>query len=691
MGIGFAFVKGLVQGANDFQAAKAEERAQKAADEKERLDSLGKRVFEAIEAGTLDPAKAATFFDLDKDQQTYASLAGMMVQAQDIASTTQVGSLAMPWNHSDITFDKGRPDLEITSLERHLSEPKNMLAMINEAKVNSEAVYNYFNRTNLGYHDFVAATRSVRAEGPGTEIKQLAVPSMENFPNFMKVFDTLNAAKNNSSAIAADSDKVISDVTEGKGVPTDSVVVKIGTRESINNDLETIIVADAVVMPLNTDDSNIKVTSDDFNLFATTVGQGRYESGSHMMLDTDFITSITLSSDPKVQFKSLRDAASLTRYSPQDLDTPNAVPTNNKTEMGVRLEAISGSNRNNFYSGDIGASVRAMVPHVYIPPEPVSGLLAQSMTGAQLLESKNIDSKVITEGYTAASDAELMIIELNKLEASLLTTPGFVRGLQKTLSGIVSEGGTLDQIFGVTAGFEDENSQFTTNLKEGISMGEKTTPDSLKRIALSNGIGEGSFESTVGRIDTLRINLAMKIARAADPAGRLSNQDFDNALKTLGDSGFFQTKDRQMAGLNQTLRHMTRKRESLEPYYKLLSKETVTIEDRKQLIAFSRVRNLQDHMSRLRGQSADGTVPEAPGDKDPLVKPNAIVPPDNWKGINPIVLPDEEGGPDKDYVFSIGGEGVPMGWYQEQEDGTLIPATPEQSAAIANIQAEEED
>lgn len=585
---------------------------------------------------------------------------------QDAKETRVVGGVILPWNNSGVTFEKGRPDLEMNNLNNWLSIPANRTTVVDAIKKDPQGAGrewgNYLNSAHINYTAYVHENRSARKAGPGTEITKGAIPNFNNVPYFNDLFSVFNQDTGVSSRDII-LDGVLDRATGGKGVPQNSIAVAIPDSPT-------------------TSTTAIKALKDDkeaelVNTFATKQG---YKSASHMMLDTNFISSRTMSKNPQTQVESVINASYLAPYKPESLDRTFATPTNDIIGMGIVLERVGGENEKNFYIGNLGAQVRAMYPHVEIEKEPDTGLETSQPSGSEVLSSKGYKPSELMGTYNATKDAADLMERLFQYEVRLDTTSGIVRSIQSGISGLVSEGGTIDQIFGFTEKIEGTES-FTTNLKEGVSLGEATTSDSLRRIALANGY---SLEGTLGRVQTLRINLAMKLARAADPSGRLSNQDFDNALKLLGDAGFFGgSKTRQLAGLQETLNVLVKKQADMQPLAELVDKEKVDIDDRKMLVALARVQKVRETMKNQRALSARGIVPPLPevrkegapevGAADVLKGPQVIPVPEGFKPTIKDTITIEGQGT-KNMVFSPGRPGnPPLGWYVQTPDG-LIPA-----------------
>jgi hypothetical protein len=105
-------------------------------------------------------------------------------------------------------------------------------------------------------------------------------------------------------------------------------------------------------------------------------------------------------------------------------------------------------------------------------------------------------------------------------------TTGFVRLVQTFGIRIFGEGGAIDQVFG------DDLKKAEGGFKKG------TTVESLQAIAKSKGFFSKERGMAAAKAEAAQVALAIAMARAADPAGRLSNQDFEVQLARLGAAGF---------------------------------------------------------------------------------------------------------------------------------------------------------
>ena len=577
---------------------------------------------------------------------TPEDLTGLKYPMDAVDNTTLVAGIPLPWNHSSKTFKDGRADLEMNDFNSWASQPKNLAAIAEAAEdpTNLRLWNEYIHKTRTDYTNRVLQTQSARAAGPGTAITVPAYPDFTNLQGFNAAADLLASLQPDSLATSKANiqyvvDQNVSYLNQDKTHVLYAHGNQGGTFKVAQKKVENI---------------------DNLNAFANA---NNYESPSHMMLDRSFVNANTLSEDPAVQFQSLTNAAKLQPFYPKSLDEVFANTTDQKTQMGLVLEQVGGATKDRFYIGDMGAQVRAMVPHVDLKVLPSTGLLGVEISGAKFMTELGHKPSELSANFNAQVEAETLMNRLFSVEAITETTPGLIRDIQSGISGLVSDGGTLDQIFGFTDEIVAGSESYTTNLDTESG----TTAKSLRAIAEARlGV---SLESRLGVIKTLQINLAMKLARAADPSGRLSNQDFDNALKLLGVDGLFSgSKVRQLSALSETLNAVTKKRMSLEPLAKLVNKSAINDKDRKSLIAYERVKRINRHMSLQRGLAFRGLGDAVPDQKvegsSPLPEgPKALAIPENFAPIQELK--------DKNttFVFSRGDEGVPLGWYEKTLDG----------------------
>ena len=71
--------------------------------------------------------------------------------------------------------------------------------------------------------------------------------------------------------------------------------------------------------------------------------------------------------------------------------------------------------------------------------------------------------------------------------------------------------------------------------------------EGLTQRALNRATQDGKVDGIIGELQAMRISLAFMMARAADPSGRLSNQDIEQQFVKLG--GNFTTEEGALRGI----------------------------------------------------------------------------------------------------------------------------------------------
>ena len=158
-------------------------------------------------------------------------------------------------------------------------------------------------------------------------------------------------------------------------------------------------------------------------------------------------------------------------------------------------------------------------------------LVSKVKTNQFVQDVFKIDPTKFQEGLTAQRQALDMLDQLARAEvqAAEETGSGFVRAATVTLKRL---GIQISQAPGAFSNLFADNSQVFTNLDENTTQGDlQAVVEKLN----SQGVTNIDLEN-ITETEALRLALAAKMARAVDPSGRLSNQDFEIQLRRLGAS-----------------------------------------------------------------------------------------------------------------------------------------------------------
>ncbi len=235
-------------------------------------------------------------------------------------------------------------------------------------------------------------------------------------------------------------------------------------------------------------------------------------------------------------------------------------PINQTTDDVIKIVGYMNSS-SNFDQSDPAEKIKALAMVQTIDP---ADLLSQQYAKFSTYDFKDDDisdarNKVFKrytdvsiedfqKRFKANSDVVLKLDSFVKNELKEDTSAGGItRGIKKVLGGITAPSGQFQQVFDFFTGGAGNLSG--GDLKKG------TTFQTLKAI-VEKVKSKGGLESELAFIqqnEALMIVLAANMARALDPAGRLSNQDFEVQLTRLGASKWFGTKKGSLAALESVV------------------------------------------------------------------------------------------------------------------------------------------
>jgi len=217
----------------------------------------------------------------------------------------------------------------------------------------------------------------------------------------------------------------------------------------------------------------------------------------------------------------------------------------NLTGGGSEAMRVSlGNDLKEDFGGDPYLEAQALLPLVTIREDNKNaaakrkGYVVQLAPPEDYFERNKLNRSKIMDQYQASNTA---LAQLRKLQGFLtddMTPTGLKAAVQDAGFAIAGDSGQIDQFFG--------------NLEEG------TTSQNLIQGAIDKGFLSKDVATNLSTIDSLKLSLAAQMARAVDPSGRLSNQDFEIQLRRLGQSGLFVSKVQAGASLNQVIEDFQR-------------------------------------------------------------------------------------------------------------------------------------
>ena len=208
------------------------------------------------------------------------------------------------------------------------------------------------------------------------------------------------------------------------------------------------------------------------------------------------------------------------------------------------------------FGGDHRAAIQAYAPLIKLKEDSVpvvAGIQKRTVRKPpeDYFKGNGLKRAKVIDQYEANQTALRQLTKLNELLAKNNTPTGLRAAMQDVGFGIFGEGGQLSQFFG---SFETE---------------EGTDAETLSEVAVRAGFLSKDAATNLSIIDSLKLSLAAQMARAVDPSGRLSNQDFEIQLRRLGQTGLFTSKPQVTAGLSQVIEDFETNSRRLQVLYEV--------------------------------------------------------------------------------------------------------------------------
>ena len=311
---------------------------------------------------------------------------------------------------------------------------------------------------------------------------------------------------------------------------------------------------------------------------------------------------ISYSNNRSKQIESIKNAARL--HSMDVLDLQNSVPNteilNKVSQELYNIGVGSGDGTEINLNSQLSAVYSLFAANPALYPE-IANIVSKE-TGSDFVGAAKAEK--IEKVYKAAEKVVKMGEVLREVRGDIGAS-GVMRSIKEAVSGVFSQNGTLAQISNFTIG--------QGNLKENTD-GSMTTTKQLQDTFASYSEKMGyNLEGAIGQARVLEFNLAVQIARANDPNGRLSNQDFEMALQSIGSTGFFSSTTRDFSALDTTIDIYREKRNDLEQLNNIASKSLVTRKDKLTLLAYDIVNKANEHNKNVgRSKTTKGLGSPAP-------------------------------------------------------------------------------
>jgi hypothetical protein len=571
MGFGTALALGFIQQTNKNMAEKraAEAEAAKAGKEAEinRREGISSLVSTLVQKEMLDPTKAA--------QLTYSNTQGLVTMSDvysavnvmdDVENSTILSpNLKLPFT-IDIT-DGGKTQDTLLNFDSTLAG-QNFDILIQGLEQDQIArdklesiTRSVFTNQNTYYHKLNSF------DGTGNFLENKYYDYSKGAPNFKRLTDYFGIT---GTSRYDDVPEMVStsELTSGRPLGDNEFVVKVGD-DSTTAPVTFKNLAGEYGVPTERLTNGLEVIADiqDMN------------GPQHVIYNAQELSY----GDQTVAYDVANTARAAILASTGAQNLPNLNIQEDQVTMDKVTKVVSkfgGGTPENNYSDenvfDVKQSIFAITKiesqYETAPPSTMTGI-----SGSDYAISKKINISEFTNQYSATQETVKMLKQLRALY-EVQDETGLYLTLKRFGIGVVVQAKQFSTMF------NDPNSDLLNkNLKE------KTTMGSLQKV-LENLKYDIKNLST---IDALKISLAAKMARAIDPSGRLSNQDFEVQLQLLGDSGFFDLgKTGRQGKLDQLIKEFSSREKDMTDTNDIINKQEITAEDRRWLTATASYRKI---------------------------------------------------------------------------------------------------
>jgi hypothetical protein len=567
MGFGISLATGFLQGTVDA----AREKKQDELLEQERQDALaataGSQFFDAVAAG-FDP-KSEFMQNLGKqafgDKYDFSTVGNIIA---DVDGTTALGSYKLPFETQLGKFDDAQNTL--FQYETWLSENadtlrQDMMNNPNLARVVRGYTERVFSANNMFYFKEMSGKND---DGLVTKpaYRRYDEGGTNNFNSLLKDFGIIGKSKFRPAATYAGQDEL---------APNSFLYPETQGKDG----------GQAKIMNYGGLKTEYGVPKEGYESVAAIHGM---ENPDQLWTNTDHLLYGT---NEGMQIKTISDGAKLAAANAGDLLLLEGGASRTTLDNTVQtLNAIGGD------TNDIGAMRRAA--YVIIPADPEFETAPPSaqtfISGSEYMEGKGFKVGDFREQQTANNEAVEMLLELQQLQAEYGRT-GIAAKIDKFALGLVGQGKQLAEMFGGGSEYAD--------FGEGLVTEDGTSRGSLMAVAKDYV----TDIEKLSKMDALRLTLAAKMARAVDPSGRLSDQDFKIQLERLGGTGWFTDTKGELAKLGTVISEFKKRQEEMNTIGSVISKANITVEDRRFLKATTLVNTAQRHERKMRAEGRDTT------------------------------------------------------------------------------------
>lgn len=588
MGIGIAFATGFLKGHTDYtkeQAALAQKEKEAQAEKnkmffEQGMDIIGtKELSEGQYNLGLKMIEASGFKGLD--------LAGISNTLATAGDTTRLGSVILPFEENLTSY--GNATQTLYNFESWLTSNGDKLAadMAQDANLVRDVrsfAARVFAANNTYYFKELSGTND-KGVVTAPAYRDYDVEGTKNFYRLLTGLGILGKSKFRPGATYAGEDEL----------PANSFLYPM--KQGQDGGQAAVVSYDDLQMAYGVPEEG----------FAAVANQHGMEDTSQLWTNTDYLL---YSSDEGMQIDTIANGAKLLAANAPDLLLLEGAASESTLNNTVQVfNAIGGSN------GDIGAMRRAA--YTIVRPDPTFETAPPStqtfVSGSKFMKDRGYKIDEFRTQQTANDESVEMLLELRRIQAEYGRS-GLVMKLERFGLGVIGQGKQLVDLFGGGPEYADFGADLDTD--------SNTTRASLMAIA-QESLGIDNI-TAISKMDALRLTLAAKMARAVDPSGRLSDQDFKIQLDRLGGTRWFSNTEGELDKLDTVIEEFQNRQREMKTIGNVIAKENITVEDRRFLKATRMVNVALRHAKKMRTQGGGTDTAGADAGKDPEPAPGVL-------------------------------------------------------------------
>jgi hypothetical protein len=599
------FLMGVAQGFMEGKVERAKFDRETEAAENERRDELAKEAAKgfadlAAKEGTTPELLRwyANTFGVDTTGVDFAEMVNMV---EDTANTTRLGQIKLPFT---VDFgDEKSVFNAVNQMEQYLVQNRdsfvNMMNSDRDTKLAAQSfIGSLYNQNNLFHHNKFSKTND-----DGVYTNHAYRDYQKGLPNFLAITKNLGIVETSNFATLP---MQMGDMQLGEG--------ELFIPQSFENGSVSgvIVNAEQLQQDYNTNGEMLSSLASHHNM-----EQGAnqlFVNGDYLTYGQDSGMSPNDFYNDEDKMRSVSYGAQLAAANAQDmLLLEGGASTAVMDETVAILNKVGNGDAELKYTNeDVGAMRRAAFT-ITKPEAKFIGAPPNQQTevsGVKYATDRKIDVAGFREQASATDEAVEMLRELRTLQSTYKTT-GLSSKVESFVLGVVGQAQQASDLFFSRDNVADPD-LFQNNLAEGT--------DASSLLASAERVMSKDRIQQLSRIDALRLTLAAKMARAVDPSGRLSNQDFEIQLERLGQSGLFTTQSGALERLDTVIAEFANRQKEQEDMRSILAKDRITVEDRR----FIRATHLVNTAIRHRKKSmivqdglnlSDDSPPELPKEK----------------------------------------------------------------------------